>query len=176
VGKFASTRKPIPHGEPETFLVGSLTLLLALVLAVAAAAASGDVRYEAQDARARVLALSKEMAFVARGWAPMERANERARPFGPRRTVSLEGQVIDGILAVEVRKLGKVECDYLERLLKGDGNVGGLLNAVSVNGSEFASVGDFKPEACRPDAVARGSGAGTPVNVVTLRLAADGRP
>jgi len=76
---------------------------------------------------------------------------------------------------VEVRKLGKFECDCLERLLKGGGNIGGLLDAVSVNGSEFAAVGDFRPESCRPDTIARGSGVGIPANVVTLRIATDGR-
>jgi len=151
-------------------------MLAALLLAVAAAAATGDGRYEAQDARTRVLSLAREMAFVARGWTPMERANDPARPFGPGRSVALKGEFVDGNLVVEVRKLGKVECDYVGRLLKGGGNVGGLLNAASVNGSEFAGVGDFKPEACRPDAVARGSGAGIPVNEVTLRIAAEGRP
>jgi len=96
MGKHAITGKPIPDGEPETFLVGSLTLLAALLLAVAAAATSEDGRHEAQDARARVHSLSREMAFVARGWAPMERANDPARPFGSGRSVALKGRSWSG--------------------------------------------------------------------------------
>jgi len=171
----------VPRDELETFLLGCMVMLLALLAALAAVLLARGGGPDEIDARSRVLSLARELSQVAKGDRPIEAASNPARPFGfldlglrpMPRTVAISGEIVGGVLEVEVHTMTKAECRQVGRMLKSGENPTGIFDGVSVNGSEFADAGRFTPEACLPNTTVRGgSGGGLPRNVMGIRIAA----